>query len=103
MYIAWALKISLSRSSKILASYLPKCRKVKQSSDIPEFEKCFVDVGHKWRYYFKKGIPEIGIPPLNNVVIPKIKIEQNGSLSFDLNIYNMSVIGLPDYEYEYFK
>lgn len=51
--------------------------------------------------YIKGGIKEIGLPSLDPLVIPEISLEQGTpSLNYKVNMKNVTIYGIDDYQFK---
>lgn len=89
-------------TNSILASYINRCSHPEIEEDIPEFEQCFLRESNNTREVLRtKGIPELGVPTVEYVVIPKITIDQKTrAFAFTCVFTNIGVQGLDNYVVE---
>lgn len=89
----------------IVADTFTLCRAVnEEEGDLSRFIDCFYRAADESRIALIKGIPQLGIPAIVELVIPKITIEQNSrALQVAATLTNVSVDGLEKYDLYHFE
>lgn len=78
-----------------LPSFITPCKR-----DNPDIGKCWIEVVEQMRPHMKQGIPEMGIPPCDPLIIPKLELQQpqGTSVGFDATLTNLTFIGGLDFK-----
>lgn len=97
-YKLFFLTITFLKFSFIPASNFPRCYQPEYYSNEYEHSKCIEKAGNNAREILKRGIPKLGIPAIDGLIIPKIVIEQKTrSYQFIIALSNLTVEGLDTY------
>ncbi|KAJ3654887.1 hypothetical protein Zmor_014040 [Zophobas morio] len=81
-----------------LPSYFPKCKRYD-----PKLNECLVKATETVRPFLIKGVPELGIPPIEPYTIPEITLEQGTqALNFKALLKDVEVRGLGNYKFSQF-
>ncbi|KAF2881398.1 hypothetical protein ILUMI_24772 [Ignelater luminosus] len=80
-----------------LPSYFPKCH-------IDDPDSCLLRGFQILKPHVSNGIEEIGLPPLNPLRVPKLKVSQTGPLArYQFLLENFTITGLDDYHIQEFR
>jgi len=65
----------------------------------PNFDECVKDSLNKFRPSLKSGIPQLKIPSLEPMVVPRISVKQgSGPVSIDSTFIDLKINGISNYE-----
>lgn len=83
----------------ILAPYFPICHQ-----NDPKLGECLLNATDTLKPHLEKGIPELGIPEIDPLVIPVVKLEQEiKSVNYKAMFKNITLKGLSDYKFTEIK
>ncbi|XP_044728073.1 uncharacterized protein LOC123291738 [Chrysoperla carnea] len=87
----WILEAQL----KTIPEYIPSCKR-----HDPRINECVKNATIVIRPYLKKGIPELGIPAIEPLHIPMVKLEQGtDAVNYKARLSNIVIDGLSTYQF----
>lgn len=83
----------------ISAPYFPKCKR-----HDPGLNQCLLKATNTVKPFLIKGVPELGIPPIEPFEIPQVSLQQGTqALKFKASLSHIKAYGLSSYKFSKFE